>query len=364
MTKFFAVSKPAQPKYQDFVYEPGKGKAFFSPSPYDDSSPNITLVTTVDKLRLWYVAPSGEPSPPIEQFEFATNVTPLLKSHLQKSIRRMEMSAAVRTVYTMCLTSPSDVLRRLPIIAIEDVELIPGTSVIVWLMMTVAKRPLTEADLRLVIGYVESLVNTKTTFGHDRMGPDDAAKLTHEEIVKACSPFPDTSLLDEMLALYYRMTYGGMPGDIRMISRALEMYVDDAKQTAAAEPSDRRPVRQRSKLPVSLLAEGVVGLRPYGAADFPELMVPSATDADFVMASIDFHCYPWMLKKIAEKIGLSQARVKQLNWFCDSCVNERKDWTKRRAAQNAKTDDWKAIKPQLEGLRMFILRKIADQIYE
>jgi hypothetical protein len=151
-------------------------------------------------------------------------------------------------------------------------------------------------------------------------------------------------MLSEMLALHYRITFGGMPGDMQMMQRALEAYLDDTK--------------------LGNTDASLTVLTPYNPIAFPELMIPSESDPDFVMASIDFHCYPWMLKKISEKTGLSQPLVKKLNWFCDSCVNERKAWTKQRAAQNANTDDWKTIKPHLDRLRLFILSKIEEQVYE
>jgi hypothetical protein len=250
------------------------------------------------------------------------------------------MSAAIRTAYTMCITSPSDILRRLPIIAIEDVELIQGTSIIVWLMMTVSKRQLTALDIRLVLGYVERLVRTDNTFRHNKTQALHNEKQTHQTIVSTYSGSENSNVLSEMLALHYRIQFGGMQGDILMMQRALEAYLDDTKLSETDT------------------------LTTYEPKTFPELMLPSAMEPDFVMASIDFHCYPWMLKKISEKTGLSQAQVKKLNWFCDSSVNERKEWTKRRAEQNARTDDWKAIKPQLDRWRLFILSKIEEQIYE
>lgn len=357
ITKFFDVTKRSTNKYNDFVYDPSSHSAFFSPDESVGDKPGTQLVTSVGQLRLWYVAPpDGHDGDVDEQFEFATNITPLLKSHLQKSIRRQQLSAAVRTAYTMCLTSPSDILRRLPIIAIEDVELVHGTSVIVWLMMTISKRQLTALDIRLILGYVEQLVKTNTTFRHDRMAPENPEQITHQAIVSACSEFKHTCLLSELLSLYYRMTFGGMPGDVRMVRRALEIYIDDAKTSTKTS---------YTHIPTTLLSKSTrTALTPYGPSVFPELMIPSASDSEFVMASIDFHCYPWMLRKISEKIGLSQAQIKKLNWFCDSSVNERKEWTKKRAEQNVRTDDWKSIKPHLDRWRMFILSKIEEQIYE
>ena len=342
LTQFFTVTKRGTKKYNDFVYDPTKRIAFFAPDETVGDQPRTHLVTTVEQLRLWYVVPPDSNDICKKPFEFATNITPLLKSHLQKSIRRRNMSAAIRTAYTMCLTSPSDILRRLPVIAIEDVELVQGTSIIVWLMMTVSKRQLTALDIRLVIGYVERLVQTDNTFRHNKVQSLRREKPTHQTIVSTFGESKQSGQLSETLALHYRIAFGGMPGDMQMMQRALETYLDDTKLTE--------------------LATSPAAIAPYAPAAFPELMFPSAMEPDFVMASIDFHCYPWTLKKISEETGLPQALVKKLNWFCDSCVNERKGWTKRRAEKNARTDEWKAIKPQLDKWRLFILSKLEEKV--
>ena len=69
---------------------------------------------------------------------------PVLKSMLQKSVRRREPEKAARLAVRMMSSSLTDFLRRLPIICVEDVGLHPEFSCVVWLMVAVSRgyRPL------------------------------------------------------------------------------------------------------------------------------------------------------------------------------------------------------------------------------
>lgn len=364
LTSFFSITTRVKDEFHEFIYNPSIGHAYFA-----DIKPEASvIITAVGKIRLWYVIPKPQDEittfdyNPIEQYDFAINITPLLKSHLQKSIRQMRLSSALRTAYTMCITSPTDLLRRLPVIAIEDVELIHGTSVIVWLMMTISKRKLTIVDVRLILGYVELLIKTKTAFNHDRIIPEDTPQITHKYIVNKTKSLEQSQIMSELLAIYYRTTYGGMIGDVKMMTQALQVYLEGQVSNDLVDTTYLKfPL---PNLPRALLENSNSILIPYNSQILPDLLIPSIDDTDFLISSIDFHCYPWMLKKIANKLGFTQSLVKQLNWYCESCVNERKYWTKKRALLNMKSDDWKAIKPQLEGCRRFILNKINNEIYD
>lgn len=60
---------------------------------------------------------------------YRIQAVPLLKSHLQKCIRRSRENLAVRTARHLLLTDPEALLRRLPVIMVEDAVLniqLPG----------------------------------------------------------------------------------------------------------------------------------------------------------------------------------------------------------------------------------------------
>lgn len=63
----------------------------------------------------------------------------LVKSMLQKSVRRRRFGSACRLAIELARMSTSELLRRLPIICVEDSLLHPAVPVIVWLMMAESK---------------------------------------------------------------------------------------------------------------------------------------------------------------------------------------------------------------------------------
>ena len=60
---------------------------------------------------------------------------PLIKSNLQKAVRRCDNQIAIQSALVLIQMAPMELLRRLPIIYIEDVCLMDSYSIVVWLMM-------------------------------------------------------------------------------------------------------------------------------------------------------------------------------------------------------------------------------------
>lgn len=99
-------------------------------------------------------APSAPPPPP-----FKTGFTPsLLKSALQKSVRRGRSAAAAAASLALWRVDPVDLVRRVLIIAVEDVCAHPASPALAWLVMALAKGFTPgEPHLRLVLGVVRDL---------------------------------------------------------------------------------------------------------------------------------------------------------------------------------------------------------------
>ena len=80
---------------------------------------------------------------------------PVLKSILQKSIRRRKPLPSVRVASELADKSLGDLLRRLPIIILEDSTLHPSFPFLVWLMMAISKDYLLPPSLlKRVLGIV------------------------------------------------------------------------------------------------------------------------------------------------------------------------------------------------------------------
>jgi hypothetical protein len=88
----------------------------------------ITIISTI------------ETNPPHEYLTaLSKEDLPVYKSNLQKCIRRRLDSKAIRTAYSILSLNEFELLRRLPIIMMEDVLPHPSIRTLVWWMMATSK---------------------------------------------------------------------------------------------------------------------------------------------------------------------------------------------------------------------------------
>ena len=71
--------------------------------------------------------------------KFNKKQIPLLKSNLQKCIRRSKEDKSLNTGLTLLCLDENELLRRLPIIILEDTILIKNYTFLIWLMCAVSK---------------------------------------------------------------------------------------------------------------------------------------------------------------------------------------------------------------------------------
>jgi hypothetical protein len=197
----------------------------------------------------------------------------LLKSNLQKAIRRRYIEEAYVTAKHFLAQDASELLRRLPIIMCEDTMLNPGLFMeIIWLMAAVSKGyRLCAADCQLVMDFIGACLSAPSRYN----------------ILATATTEADMS--DPLqLAFALRIAYGGMKFDTDFMGRLLER-----------------------------LAAGHAGDLPYhldfihadyesiGAFDIERHLLPEA---------VDFHCFPSILE-----IGVD----KQVIWYNRSARNIR-----------------------------------------
>lgn len=140
---------------------------------------------------------------------------PLLKSNLQKCIRRKDQEKAIRTALAMYSYSPSEVLRRLPIIFIEDCLPCPKQFLkLVWWMCATSKGyVLSKSELESMLGIIVTMCES-----------------TEYEIVN--SSLHNKSIIDPtgspqedfLWALELRKMYGGMKSDGTMLDYHQEIW--------------------------------------------------------------------------------------------------------------------------------------------
>ena len=132
-----------------------------------------------------------------------------LLSHLQKAVRRMECMKSIKTAKHLLDLDPQLFLRRLPIIMMEDVQLHPSISIVIWLMIAVSKKyTLKQPQIKWLLGVVYSISN-------DESPVTDYSKIEGFQEWDMDSISKSTNTL--LYSLRFRQNYGGMKGDIQMI---------------------------------------------------------------------------------------------------------------------------------------------------
>ena len=143
---------------------------------------------------------------------------PVLKSMLQKNIRRRRPMPAVRVAMELADKSYGDLVRRLPIMVLEDSILHPDFPLLVWLMVAESKgfKPPQQLMIKLmrIVFEVASCpikdpLPPDDTFADEHVGNDD------DEIDLADALGPDCEMM--LRAMLLRVSYGGMKCDTEML---------------------------------------------------------------------------------------------------------------------------------------------------
>jgi len=304
--EFFDVSYNSNDK-RCFIYDPDNRKAFF------DYSPGKTDVFVIKKssVSLFYRASTIESNEEFMGIDTALDV-PLLKSNLQKAIRRGCTRVAVSTMIALLSKSPTELFRRLPIIYIEDVCLMTSFPIVVWFMIADKEYIIKKLDVFILANIIISLCSTEEVY-------DDPSTLTedcHEDIYDENDKNDD----DAILALKIRSKYGGMKGDMEMLKEAIVHY-------------------KRGRIIVE--------------TEWSDKIVYSH-NIEVLPEAIDFHPYPKMLRDINKSTYIQSELVKKTIWLAESGVNYRKPHTIILSDNAKKTSVWPKIKTALDEWRLVL----------
>ena len=203
---------------------------------------------------------------------------PVLKSILQKGIRRRKPLPSVRVASELADKSLGDFLRRLPIIILEDSTLHPNFPFLVWLMVAVSKDYQPSLTLlKRVLGVVfetascrwqDSLILHEQQRTHNKNESTfeveekrNALSLTSIQNKSFCSNKSEdndqrnqtrTPVVlngNELLvwSILMRCEYGGMAGDIRMLKGYAELWHD--RFTASRSIPENVKIRLSPSIP-------------------------------------------------------------------------------------------------------------------
>lgn len=259
----------------------------------------------------------------------------LLKSALQKCVRLSREMPAVRVAIAL-LRHPKGgfmhLIRRVCIIAIEDAALIPHFAPLVWLLAATSRgyspsdAPRTE-DLMFVLETVQILA---------QLPLKDLEAASDENSVQEplIGPASDCEADPELEALVYsvrvRASYGGMPGDVRMLAQAADLWRTRTNANAKAWRERiwyvtglaRKKIQPASVvagmlLPTSVLRRGDI---PLSAVDFHCSEIVSCV-ADALLANRQSKC------ETLEHIGLDrdtlERGIRRLMWYHRSSLTNK-----------------------------------------
>eukprot|EP01036_Dinobryon_divergens_P023902 gene23902-32298_t len=335
-----------------FIYDPSQQKAFFdynpdsvpipattevatnkTISPRDTFNEEDSFIATKCGVRLYLRKFSSSCNPSYSRASTAQNgmeefnhySTSLLKSNLQKAVRRQNVAVALQSALLLLQREPMEFLRRLPILYVEDVALMDSIPICIWLLMADKEYSLTSTDITLLLDIVRRLCECSQFY--EDSSDEDVPPMKHEDIEASAQA-------DAILAVHYRSLYGGMKGDMRMLRRAVYHYKNHPEEVQ--RHGEFQPIDWTLLFP------------PSAAASSPAITI--------LPAAIDFHPFPQLIGVLQQQTGLQDGeRIKSCIWLADSALNGRKASTVEAARQCRASADWKRIRPHIDRARAMMI---------
>ena len=242
---------------------------------------NLDLVGTVWwKKQVLIHLYANAPEFSLKKIKYHKGVYALLKSNLQKQIRRGKRSA-IATAAKMWDLDSFELLRRLIIISAEDAQISVESAVLSWLMMARSKGFLLGGDHKIwVLGYVQALLE------EPNQNYPKANCQSVNDILNSDHPH-----CEQLAAILLRAGYGGLHCDPPLIVNAVNYYINS-----------QIPLPSLSIKPLEKL--GPLQINP---------------------AAIDFHIYPYILTKLSQKHPQwTRDYLRHVIWHCSSNINYRK----------------------------------------
>jgi len=313
----------------------------------------ITLVATcagVDQTQVFGF--------PIE--EYYSNV-PYLKSHLQKCIRRSNLALSLKTSLHLARLDFQALIRRLGIIVIEDVQLVPEYCTLIWLTAATSKGyAMNKKQVYWLFGLIAKLAMHPTrepALGaeyDEELGGTPAQPLDLKGWKKWRLYKLDDVHKSIIQSILFRESYGGMTGDKAMLIRAAHNWFNrfNKKDSTACgqDPYLAAFEEDRRKGAVYYISP------PEENLEIHEWIVPA----------VDFHCVNNLIMILVDKYeSYEYAEIKEAIWHHSSkwsnkqilptprtechCKNEKK---KEIATEKI----WSRIRPECYGLATYFLK--------
>lgn len=245
----------------------------------------------------------------------------LLISHLQKCIRKCRPDLAVYTTRDLLHYDPIALLRRLPIIMIEDCILMQEIVPLIWLMLHVStgcKRANQLFETEYIKNWIYRLVYTMA-FCPIREQITAAAKaptlLSDRNIV---NNIKDDTCRSIFWAMKIRYFYGGMKGDMKMISTAINQWYACYLNPIGDVAVEQKMIFSCKEILPSI--SDVCGTHGTHKT-FRKLMTHNLELWD--LDAVDFHCSNIINHLCADIPTINAHLWKKVLWHCESSLTNK-----------------------------------------
>lgn len=239
--------------------------------------------------------------------------TSLLKSHLQKCIRKSNSPLSVSTAIELFKLNPLELFRRLPIIMIEDCMIMKEFTTLVWIMLYYSlpdhKQSKINISQDVVLKWTCDTVSKMANCPIVDIVGKDTIGISDRDIIRNVKDNVNSSVL---WALKIRKYYGGTQGDMEMIQSAINIWYNHM--------SDINLVSERKML----------------YSEHPVAMPMRQEDIDLMtsvkhwdLSAVDFHCTNIIDHLVADVANISNTNItkdmwKKILWACSSSVTNKK----------------------------------------
>jgi hypothetical protein len=257
--------------------------------------------------------------------ETDSKLLPILKSNLQKCVRRQNTDLAIQTCIHMWNISPTEVLRRLPIIMLEDVCFMDSFIILIWMMGAIEQWNPTIVHLNWILGLVKILcLYPVKTYITDYVSNKNIQSYIEHEILNNSRRY--IHYKKDLYSLIIRVSYGGMKGDGKMILSCLwHIFLNK-----------------------DLI--NYIKFKPIKIKFYP------LVSSDILLESVDFHCCNQLLTFLLHKhnkFDLNQ--LKKAIWDHRSSINYR---DVNPIVNKSSLEVWNVIKNDVKGFCKKYLERI------
>jgi hypothetical protein len=254
-----------------------------------------------------------------------------LKSHLQKSIRKGNEMLAVQTCYHLFKLDLNELLRRLPIIMLEDVILHESFSTLVWFMIAYStnnfKMMIYMYEWILGLIYVLCKIDVKDELD-DNLEDDNLND--NLLVIDKLNNYASNEYSEEECSLLYsihmRIAYGSNKSDAKMLNNYIGIW-----EKRFREKSDINKLNRIDINPICVY-------------------VKELTLNEWDISAIDYHCNPKLLEFITKKYDNFEIdKLKELIWNHSSSINY------RSKPIIYDIENWNIIKGYLQKTQKYLL---------